>query len=64
MCYSYMRLRFTSKAGVGFLVSPTREEQTMVAMSVLGSSNMSCQHHVWVHVGRALIRVDGYQNNG
>ena len=37
MCYSYVRLRFTSKAGVGFLVSTTREEQTVVAMSVLGN---------------------------
>ena len=33
MRYSYVRLRFTSKAGVKFLVSPTREEQTVVAMS-------------------------------
>ena len=24
MCYSYVRLHFTNKAGVGFLVSPTR----------------------------------------
>ena len=33
MRYSYVRLCFTSKAGVKFLVSPTREEQTVVAMS-------------------------------
>ena len=35
---SYVRLRCDiSKGGVRFFVSPGREEQTMVAMSVLGN---------------------------
>ena len=35
MRYSYVGLRFISKARVRFLVSLTREEQTVVAMSMV-----------------------------
>ena len=49
MRYSYVRLRCTSKAGVSFFFffgSPTltREEQTVVAMSVLGNKLWSRNH--------------------
>ena len=40
MRYSYVHLRCTSKAGVSFFVSPRREEQTMVAMSVLAGHTL------------------------
>ena len=45
---SYVRLRCTSKAGVRFFVSPTREEQAVVAMSVLVSQATPFAVRVWL----------------
>ena len=41
---AYIRLRCTSKAGVRFTVSLTRKEQTLVAMSVLGTKYSLASH--------------------